>query len=128
VIRIINIFLAVFTVLALQACGELKPQDASLPAWAAHVSYNGRYLEILDVRDWSNEQKGMKVMLRAESIAMTDLRISFKVNWYTADGQPIKTVLGKWQERVVSPGQTIELVQVSPGPRAADYRFEIIEK
>ncbi|CAA0117964.1 DUF1425 domain-containing protein [Zhongshania aliphaticivorans] len=126
--KITRILLVISFALGLQACGLLKPQDASLPSWAAHVSYDGRYLNILDVRDWSNDQKGMKVMLRAESSAMTDLRISFRVNWYTEDGQPIQTVLGKWQERVVSPGQTIELVQVSPGPRAADYHFEIIEK
>ncbi|MEX1664060.1 DUF1425 domain-containing protein [Zhongshania arctica] len=126
--RIITLPLTIFVIFALQACGLVKPQESTLPSWAAHISYEGRYLNVLDVRDWVDDKKGMKVMLRAESSAMTDLRISFRVNWYTADGQPIQTVLGKWQERVVSPGQTIELVQVSPGPRAADYRFEIIEK
>ncbi|MBB5186699.1 MULTISPECIES: YcfL family protein [Zhongshania] len=113
--------------LLVSACAGLRQGD-NAPAWAAHVSYDGRYLDILELREWPDRETGTKLMLRAESKAMTTVRISFRVLWYRADGQPVTTVLGKWQERTIEPGQTVEIVQSGPGPEAVDYRFEIAEK
>ncbi len=122
-----RIMVVLSVALMLSACGGLRHGD-NAPAWAAHVAYDGRYLDIVDLREWPDAETGTKLMLRAESKAMTAVRISFRVLWYQADGQPITTVLGKWQERTIEPGQTVEIVQSAPGPEAVDYRFEIAEK
>jgi hypothetical protein len=100
--------------LLVSACAGLRQGDDA-PAWAAHVSYDGRYLDILELREWPDRETGTKLMLRAESKAMSTVRISFRVLWYRADGQPVT-------------GQTVEIVQSGPGPEAVDYRFEIAEK
>ena len=122
-----RIMVAFAVALLLSACGGFRQGD-NAPAWAAHIAYDGRYLDILELREWPDRETGIKLMLRAESKAMTTLRISFRVLWYRADGQPVSTVLGKWQERTIEPGQTVEIVQSGPGPEAVDYRFEIAEK
>ncbi|MEX1669868.1 YcfL family protein [Zhongshania guokunii] len=119
--------MVVFGVALLAACAGLQRGD-NAPAWAAHVSYDGRYLDILELREWPDSQTGTKLMLQVESKAMTTVRISFRVLWYQADGQPVNTVLGKWQERTIESGQTVEIVQSAPGPEAVDYRIEIAEK
>ncbi|MDF1693702.1 MAG: DUF1425 domain-containing protein [Zhongshania sp.] len=120
--------MVVFGLALLVACAGGLHQGSNAPAWTAHVSYDGRYLDILELREWSDPETGTKLMLRAESKAMTTVRISFRVLWYRADGQPVSTVLGKWQERTIESGQTVEIVQSAPGPEAVDYRFEITEK
>ncbi|MBB3048878.1 uncharacterized protein YcfL [Litorivivens lipolytica] len=126
-----RIVLLIISALFVTACASPVTSNRQMShanePWAAHVNYGGKGLQIVDVRSWYSSDKGMKVMLSAKSTALMDLKLNYRVLWYTADGQPIKTLLGKWQERLVKPGQLIELTSVSPGPRAADYRIEIQE-
>ncbi len=116
--------------LVLSACSQAPASRGyqEPPVWASHVSYSGMWLDIEDVRDYRSPEKGLKVVAQLRSAARTDKAFAYRVLWFTADGQPIKTVLGKWQDRSIKPGQIVELIEVGPGPRAQDYRFEFMDK
>jgi uncharacterized protein YcfL len=103
-------------------------QNKAATASSAHVSYNGKGLEVLDVRDWHNQDKGIRVLATLKSSALTEINFQYRFVWYTNDGQPISSVLSTWHTRRVMRGQTVEIEGFSPGSRAADYRLEIIQK
>ena len=112
-------------VIAISAVLSACAVSPSAPPWAAHASYDGQWVEVLDVRSWHSANTGMELMLRIKSNAFMDRTIRYRVLWYTEDGRPIKTLLGKWNERLLKPGQSIDITESSPGPKAADYRIEI---
>lgn len=118
--------LSIFTLaICLAACGITPQQQNSEPSWAAHVSYEGQWLEVQDLRTWRSSDTGLEIMMRIRSKALMDRNIRYRVLWYTEDGRPIKTLLGKWNERLIKSGQVIDITESSPGPKAADYRIEI---
>ena len=121
--RQLLLIIAISTVVS--ACSVSPSENSSAPPWAAHVSYDGQWVEVIDVRTWRSTNTGMELMLRIKSNAFMDRTIRYRILWYTEDGRPIKTVLGKWNERLLRPGQSLDITESSPGPKAADYRIEI---
>lgn len=104
-----------------------QASTTNAPVWAAHVNYDGSGLEVIDVRDWHNRDKGMRVLATLKSNALSVIDFQYRFVWYAHDGQPIKTVLSTWKTRRALRGQTLEIEGFSPGVRAADYRLEIIQ-
>lgn len=121
---------AIAATLATTGCVALQGNQANAeaPVWAAHVSYIGKGLEVLDIRTWENHGKGTRVLATVTSNALLAVDFQYRFLWYTHDGQPIDTTLSNWNNRHILRGQTVELEAFSPGPRAGDYRLEIIQK
>ena len=117
--------LAICALIILQACTAAGIQEGE-PAWKAHVAYDGMWLDINDVRVWEDSINGMQLMTRITSKAPMRRTVRYRVLWYTSSGQPIKTLLGKWNEKTILAGQTIDITESAPGPRAKDYKLEIL--
>jgi uncharacterized protein YcfL len=114
--------------LLLQACANPGiNQQQAVPAWAAHVSYDGKWLDINSLREWEDASAGLQISAEITSKAIMARVIKYRVLWFTDDGKPIKTVLGKWNDRTILAGQTIIITEQSPGPRAKDFKLEILD-
>jgi uncharacterized protein YcfL len=130
---IYQVIVLLVVIITLQACTQQRqiPNQEEVdptPAWSSKVHLKGMELEVDNVQDWYNQNQGLKVSATVRSTSYFETLILYRYLWFTEDGQPISTILGKWSERLLKPGQTIELTQVGPGVHAQDYRLEIIKK
>lgn len=102
--------------------------EQNKPAWAEHLNHQGRGLEILDVKEWKDPKKGTQLQIVAKSTAVLEFQFDYRVLWFTAEGQLIESLQGKWQTRTILPEQTIQWTEHSPRPNASSYKIEIFEK
>lgn len=123
----LSLFLLTGTTALLNGCTTTMNEE-SKPAWTENLNHQGRGLEILDVKEWKDAKKGIQLQIVAKSTAVLEFQFDYRVLWFTAEGQLIESLQGKWQTRTILPEQTIQWTEHSPRANAASYKIEIFEK
>ena len=62
-----------------------------------------------------------------EGISTKNQTVHYKVEWFTAEGMPIKSIMSGWNKKTVTANMPINWSAISSSPKAAKYRISITE-
>ena len=99
------------------ASGEDDPQFKNIR--------NTSKLDLIEVRTWVDRGGMENVLVEAESRSRFDKKVRYRVSWYSANGEPFKTIMSRWQNRTLPPKGSLEISSVAPHARAVAYKVEI---
>ena len=111
---------------------SLSRDSVSLRVWASGEDdpqfkniRNTSKLDLIEVRTWVDRGGMENVLVEAESRSRFDKKVRYRVSWYSANGEPFKTIMSRWQNRTLPPKGSLEISSVAPHARDVAYKVEI---